>query len=72
MKYCKIYELDFHCDDCFNWVAVDNNGDIYFYEEKPYVNLEQGYWDFPCGNNYRIILFEHNDCPNWLNSLVKL
>ena len=49
MKYFEVDGVPYHCDEVFNWVAVDKDGSICLYQNKPTRYLEIGYWDeFNC------------------------
>ena len=83
MKYYQdpITGLDWHCDEIFNWVAVDNNSSLRLYEYEPQRIPEIIGESFKeCGGIW-ISVYRSFDCiviqrdiyyPDWGNSLRKL
>ena len=45
MRYFELLGVLYHCDEIFNWVAVDRDGSIWLYEDKPDVCPVGNYWD---------------------------
>ena len=43
MKKFKINGLDYECDDKFNYAAMDSNGEVWVYVNKPC--FQSGRWD---------------------------
>ena len=50
MKYFNdpITGLDWHCDDIFNWVAIDKDSSLFVYQNEPFkrINVDGScnYW----------------------------
>lgn len=74
MKYFSVKDRDYHCDDIFNWVAIDKDGSAFLYQNKPFVRLEEGYWTSGHTDSYDHYVFISGikPCPNWLHTLVQL
>ena len=49
-----------------NWIATDRNGEITYFESKPYINMR--YWLPSSGRSEGFFIDEH-DCPCWRDSL---
>lgn len=52
------------------WVAMDKNGNWYWYSEKPII-LENSYWSASKGHNYSINGFNFKLAEDWRNSLME-
>ena len=74
MKYFSTKGIDYHCSDIFNWMAIDKDGSVYLYQNKPFLRLECGYWTSGHTDSYDYHLYTDPTlkCPNWLNTLVHL
>lgn len=73
MKYFNITGNDWHCDDIFNWVAIDCDGKVFLYEKKPFIREEKGYWTSGGhSGSYDKQLPIKVNATNWRNSLAKL
>ena len=53
------------------WVAMDKNGDWYFFTNKPYVNLKAMDWRSNDIEFWKIRLFNLKPATDWKNSLME-
>lgn len=51
------------------WVAMDKNGNWYWYSERP--ELRDRHWSFGGGNGFNLSCFNIKPAENWENSLTE-
>ena len=71
MKYFSVGGLLWHCDCIFNWVAVDSDGLVFLYQNKPFIRKNL-YWTSGHTNSYDYRLPIIVDSSSWEESLVEI
>lgn len=85
MKYFKVSNTWYHCDNIFNWKAVDADGSLYLFQNEPFPRKNTDYWTsgHTDSRDYRVYLVEGDGVHNvlvpykpltldWLDSLEEL
>jgi len=70
MNYFYYNKELYHCDPIFNWIAIDKDGLLTLFQNKPVPRIEEGYWTSKHTDS-RDFFFKQPDehCPTWLESL---
>ena len=58
MKYFRINNKDYHCDDIFNYCRIDLNGHVMLYQNMPYPRIEKGYWSTHHTDSRDVTIFD--------------
>ncbi len=74
MKYFRFKGKDYHCDDVFNWFAIDKDGTTWLFEKKPTLKIEEGYWTSGHTDSFDMQVWqkEYTNNPYWISTLQKL
>jgi hypothetical protein len=77
MKQIDIKELIHFMRD--GWVAMDKDGDWYWFEEEPHYNIEEEVWMLHCCQNPRheeiclpVCMSTIKPVSNWTKSLIRI
>ena len=62
-------KVEIEVPDWVNWMAVDENGNVYGYSCKPKIYIEDGYWHCMKGTSER--LYNGKSPKNWKEELYQ-
>jgi len=74
LKYFTIEDRDYRCSHIFNHCRIDQNGDVFLFENKPFIQEDKNYWTSGHTNSYDYRV-KHKGRPfsgDWKTAIIEV